>query len=117
MRSSHFAERVRATSYSADGLQWRNIDPSINVLGSRYALVIRDLHRESFELPLARTRVAVGRSAGRRGDMYVAGRVDKACLEVTAKYPLPEPFKFDADAEKIGLVATLVEPYAVFLKN
>jgi hypothetical protein len=38
MNSSHFAEQVRADSFSADGLEWEDIPASINVLGSKDAL-------------------------------------------------------------------------------
>jgi hypothetical protein len=54
--------------------------------------------------------VAVGRSKGKPGGDYVKGRVDKACLEVISSAEDPSP-------AEIGLVADLVEPYAVFLRN
>jgi hypothetical protein len=114
MQSNHFAEQKRAEQWSADGLRWADIPNSVNVLGSRYALRIKELRRESFELPLASTRVAVGPSLGRPGHLYVSGRVDKACLEVTA----------DASAGsekekivKISLVAEVEAPYAVLLRD
>lgn len=115
MTSKHFAEPVRAEHFSVDGHHWQPVPPEINVRGSRYALAIRALHKEEFVLPLAKTRVAVGNSAGRTGMQYIKGRVDKACLELTdlAAMP-PEPHE---DAVQINLVAELCDPYAVFLKN
>jgi hypothetical protein len=115
MQSSHFAERTRAVECSADGIAWDVIPPSINVLGSRFALAVGDLQRTELTLPLEHTRVAVGPSVGRRGDQYVQGRVDKACLEV-----VDEPADPTDDAVRpieIGLVARLIEPYAVFVRN
>ncbi len=115
MQSNHFAEQARAVECSANGIEWDVIPPSINVLGSRFALAIGDLQQTELALPLAYTRVAVGPSVGRRGDEYVQGRVDKACLEV-----LDEPAEPAADAVKpleIGLVARLIKPYAVFVRN
>lgn len=115
MQSNHFAEQARAVECSADGIDWDVIPPSINVLGSRFALAIGDLQRTELTLPLAHTRVAVGPSVGRRGDAYVQGRVDKACLEV-----IDEPADSAEDTGRpieIGLVARLIEPYAVFLRN
>lgn len=112
MDSRHHAEQVRASHYSVDGRMWEPIPPAINVLGSRYALKIKRLRREEFELPLTNTRVAVGRNRGRRGNLYVYGRVDKACLEID-----PEGSSTGEHTIKISLVADLCEPYAVFLKN
>src|SRR6266851_9530713 len=50
MDSHHFAPQVRADEYSTDGITWTQILPAINVVGSRYALVIKNLHREEFDL-------------------------------------------------------------------
>lgn len=115
MESHHFAEQIRAKYFSIDGQKWELVPPEINVLGSRYALAIKGLHREEFALPLARTRVAVGNSHGRPGNKYIAGRVDKACLEFTegADAPLAD----DEPQVKISLVAEVCDPFAVFLKN
>jgi len=115
MTSNHFAEPVRADEFSVDGLKWSPIPAAINVKGSRYALVIKNLRQEEFELPLDQTAVAIGRSQGRAGDIYVHGRVDKACLEV-----LPGPRLANAGgspALKINLVAELVAPFAGYVRN
>jgi len=114
MDSKHFAEQVRAQHYSTDGMNWKPIHKDINVLGSRYALVVKNLRREEFDLPLAATRVALGNSMGARGSTYVSGRVDKACLEVAS-----DPRKVDRDEPRapIRLVAELEEPYAVYVTN
>lgn len=112
MESNHFADPIRADEYSVDGLEWINVPQSINVLGSRYALVIRALRREKADLPLASTRVAIGNSQGRPGDQYVAGRVDKACLEV-----ISGSTAIESRIIHIGLVAELSPPFAVLLRN
>lgn len=114
MDSRHYAEQIRAKQFSADGVAWSDIPAGINVLGSRFALCIEDLRREAFDLPLGRTRVAVGVSRGRVGSEYVQGRADKACLEVVPASELPN----DADPRVVGvdLVARLRPPYAVFLR-
>jgi hypothetical protein len=116
MASSHFAQPIRADESSEDGMTWTAIPPSINVRGSRYALVITDLRKDSMELPLAQTRVAIGNSQGRGGDRYIAGRVDKACLEITDVLPDPLP-PDEARTVQIGLVARLIPPYAVYVRN
>ena len=115
MESNHFADPLCAAEYSVDGVTWREIPRTIEVRGSRYALVIDKLHEERFTLPLNQTRVPVGPSTGRLGSRYIKGRVDKACLEVLNA---PEMTN-DADLREIeiNLVATLQDPYAVFLRG
>lgn len=114
MNSNHFGEGV-AREYSVDGISWLEIPETIEVRGSRYALVIEDLHEEKFQLPLDQTRVPVGPSTGRLGSRYIKGRVDKACLEIMDAPELSN----EADPRLIGidLVATLKDPYAVFLRG
>lgn len=116
MESNHFAEPLCAAESSMDGLNWTPIPDAIEVRGSRYALVIKDLQMADFILPLNQTVVPVGPSSGRLGSRYVNGRVDKACLEV-----LPQPELTNEDTGKaarpINLIAEMMEPYAVFLRN
>jgi hypothetical protein len=116
MESNHFAEPLCAAEASSDALNWEPIPDAIEVRGSRYALVIRDLKPAEFRLPLNQTVVPVGPSSGRLGSRYVNGRVDKACLEF-----LPAPELSNEDQARferpIHLVAELVAPYAVFLRN
>ena len=115
MESNHFAEPLAAAEYSRDNVNWQEIPATINVLGSRFALVIEDLQQTEMTLPLDQTRVPVGPSMGRLGSKYISGRVDKACLEVLETPVLlndQEP-----KVRKINLIATLRPPYAVFLRN
>jgi hypothetical protein len=113
MESKHFAEPIRADEFSVDGLHWEKIHESINVLGSRYALAIKDLRLEEFDLPLDRTQVALGNSMGAPGGKYINGRVDKACLRIAHEDEHRGPER----TVHIGLVADIVEPYAVYLRN
>ncbi|GHP20050.1 hypothetical protein RN2511_047860 [Rhodococcus sp. NKCM2511] len=111
INSKHFADPIRAEMYSRDGTIWDKIPPSINVLGSRYALCLSSLEMVDAELDLGETQVAVGNSSGRSGDRYIQGRVDKACLTI-------DPTSFEASKiVKIGFAAKLTEPFAVFLKS
>lgn len=112
MDSKHFAEQVRAEEFSVDGINWESISPAINVLGSRYALVIKNLRQEKFGLPLGATKVAVGNSMGAAGSKYIRRRVDKACLEIMDEIPAEDPFTIPID-----LVAEVVKPYAVYVRN
>jgi hypothetical protein len=114
MVSHHFAVTARAEEMSTDGQKWTAIPDAINVIGSRYALAIAELEPVEFALPLSQTRVAAGNSRGRPGDEYIQGRVDKAVLEVVAEPPADAtPQRED---EEIGLVARLVDPFAVFVR-
>jgi hypothetical protein len=115
MVSNHSAEPLRAGEYSVDGLKWIKMPDTINVVGSRYALVIRNLRKEEHILPLHQTKVAVGKSLGRIGSRYIQGRVDKACLTVTAEAERTN--EGEPAVAKIELVAELAAPYAVFLRD
>ncbi|MBN9546996.1 MAG: hypothetical protein J0I19_16140 [Alphaproteobacteria bacterium] len=114
MVSNHFAEQVRADDYSINGMEWQSIPKGIKVLGSRYALVIKNLRKTEEILELDKTRVAVGNSMGRSGDKYVQGRVDKACLELA---PAAQDTGDQPKTVAINLVADIASPYAVFLRN
>lgn len=65
MNSRHYAEQIRAARFSVDGAEWEKIPDAINVLGSRFALVIKGLREHEDELDLSATQVAVGRNEGR----------------------------------------------------
>lgn len=114
MNSNHFGEGI-ADEFSADGITWQKIPEMIEVRGSKYALVIEDLHEQKFTLPLDQTRVPVGPSTGRLGSRYIQGRVDKACLEVMEAPELTNQGK--PRSLEIDLVAKLKDPYAVFLRG
>jgi hypothetical protein len=121
MNSKHFAHPVRADEFSIDGMKWEIIPAAINVKGSRYALVIKNLHKDDFELPLDMTQVALGNRMGSSGSSYIKGRVDKACLQVVRDSVGTQSGNGRADevaeARHIGLVAELAEPYAVYVRN
>jgi len=114
MESRHFAAPVAADEYSVDGINWEPVPRGVNVLGSRYALLIKNLRKQDFNLSLERTRVAIGNSIGAIGSKYIAGRVDKACLEVVGESGGAAPAVAPVH---IGLVAEIVHPYAVYVRN
>ncbi len=115
IESHHFAEPISAAEYSVDGIEWEKIPDKISVRGSRYALVIDNLHKVDFTLPLNQTRVPIGNSMGKNGNRYIRGRVDKACLEILDRPEIAN----DAPPRDIGisLVANLRKPYALFLRG
>ena len=113
MESSHFGEPLRADEFSVDGVTWNPVPNAVNALGSKFVLVIKSLRRQELDLALSETQVALGSSRGRPGDQYITGRVDKACLEVlrTSRQPV------SSSLTKIRLVAELIPPHAVLLRN
>jgi hypothetical protein len=107
---------LRANEFSVDGSKWEPIPATINVKGSRFALVLEDLKQEELLLPLANAQVAIGLSKGRPAGRYIQGQVDKACLEVLDS-PLPDLKPDERREISINLVAKLKSPYAVFLRD
>lgn len=114
MDSKHFAAPVRAEEFSVDGIKWEEIPEGINCTGSRYAVVIKNIQETEIDLALSETVVASGNSSGLVGSKYIKGRVDKACLMIAGHQPGQD---IEDRIVKIGLVAEVVEPYAVFVRN
>lgn len=112
MQSDNSSDPIRAVEYSEDRVVWKSVPLTIGALGSKYALVIKNLIEEEFELPLTATNVALGKSKGVSGEKYIRGRVDKACLSLADDI-------CNSSSERvaqIGLIAELCAPYAVFLR-
>jgi len=112
INSNHFAEPKAAEEYSEDGINWQVVPKGIEVLGSRYALVLDRLELEGFDIGLQDMSVAIGPSRGRIASDYIQGHVDKGCFEFDPGSP---PLKQN-DVKHISLYARLKEPYAVHLK-
>lgn len=115
MNSKHHADPVRADQYSTDGEKWHDIPQAINVLGSRFALAIKDLKATEFDLPIEKSVVGCGTKRGVKATNYIKGQADKACLVLGEDINIPP-----APNEKliqINLIAELCEPYSVFLRN
>jgi len=106
-------ELAPATEYSPDAVNWKPIPEGINVLGSRYALVLDEIHPGDLELVLDDYEVALGNSRGKSAADYLTGHIDKACLTRSAnadtKIETPK-------IRKVTFFARLLEPYAVLLK-
>ena len=109
--SRHFADGL-AREYSADGKNYQPIPAGIKVLGSRYALVLKNLDSIDFQLALSDTTVGVGRLVGSPGDRYIRGHVDKACLV----YAPGANLAAGGPPINLGLTGDLAAPYAVLLR-
>ncbi|MEH1907692.1 hypothetical protein [Nostoc sp.] len=115
MNSKHAAPPEIAKQYSDDGVNWQPIPKGIEVRGSRYALVLDQLRVEEFDVDLGELEVGVGPSRGRKADEYLLGRADKGCFFYQPRnMPVTQ---HEQVLKRIGLVAHVKAPYAVFLKN
>ncbi|HSK74447.1 MAG TPA: hypothetical protein VK892_22290 [Pyrinomonadaceae bacterium] len=102
-----------AKQYSVDGINWQDIPDGINVIGSRYALVLDEIKSTDFDINPQEFEIGAGPSAGKNAEDYMKGHIDKACLIKSNKNKENESPK----VKKIKLAAKLIAPYAVLLKG
>lgn len=102
-----------AEEYSEDGVIWKKIPDGIRVTGSRYAMVLDEILPGDFIFDAAQFEVGIGPNRGKRGDEYLQGRTDKACLVRAAD---PTVMADQDEPPKIEVYAPLKEPYAVMLR-
>ncbi len=114
MNSKHTAPPVAASQYSDDGVDWHEVPAGVEVRGSRFALVLDELKLDEFEIDLHEFEVGLGQSRGKKASEYVKGQNDKGCLVYREAHIPPPPE--ERVVKKIGLVARVKAPYAVFLK-
>lgn len=110
--SRHPPTTMVAKEYSEDGVLWKPIPKGIQVRGSRYAVVLGELHEGDLDIDLSDYQVAAGPSTGKQATQYIGGRVDKACL---TKLPNRSP-SAAPQVKKIHHFAELTAPYAVFTR-
>ena len=115
MDSNHLACRSPPMNTSADGVVWDAHSSGNHSSG--FAIRISNQGSATLGIRIAADDIRARsdrKSRGTIGAKYIAGRVDKACLEVTE---LPAPAAETRSVKKIGLVARIVDPYAVYLRN
>lgn len=115
VNSKHAAPPEVAKEYSDDGVVWQPIPKGIEVRGSRFALVLDELKIEEFEVDLGELEVGIGRNRGRKADTYLIGQADKGCFIYAPRHEQVGPT--ERVLKKIGLVARVKAPYAVFVRN
>ena len=103
---------VPATMYSEDGVNWNKIPDGIEVIGSRYALILDEIKPGDLEISVGNYEVGIGPSRGKNASEYIQGHVDKACLVSTSK----RISSVEPKIKRIEICAKLLEPYAVILK-
>lgn len=96
--------------FSIDNVNWSPIDEKINVLGSKFALCIKNLTVCNFDLSLDTYSVGIGNKCGTILSDYIRYRVDKACAVKTDSYTT------NHKTVKITLLAEVIAPFAVFTK-
>jgi hypothetical protein len=106
---------VPAIEYSQDGVTWEPIPDGIQIIGSRYALVLDEIKPGDLEISLAEFEVALGPSAGKPAELYLQGHVDKGCFIKSAQNRVVPEQK--QGVRKIGFMAQMKEPFAVLLRG
>ncbi len=101
---------TESREFSEDGLVWQPLPKGVSVRACRYALVIRNLRVLEEFVDLSQFSVGIGPNMGKPLSDYIRGRVDKACA-----YPCQCEARV-ATPVRVGLVADLVAPFAVFLR-
>ena len=114
IRSNAHPDILPATQFSRDGITWQPIPEGINVLGSRYAMILDEIRPGDLEIDFAEYVVAVGPCSGKSAPSYLQGRVDKGCFVRKSERRVHQ---VDQKAlHKVGVVARLKDPFAVLLR-
>lgn len=100
----------RAETFSIDNNTWEVFNSKVNVYGSKYALIIKNLQKCNLEIDLEDYEIAIGKSKGKKLSEYFQGRVDKACATKNIKD------KNNSKKIKIVMIAELASPYSIFVK-
>lgn len=112
INSHHPPTKMIAKEYSEDGICWKPVPRDIEVRGSRYALILGEIHDGDLDLDLSSYQVAVGPSMGKPASQYVGRRVDKACIT-----PITEGAShLEPQVKKIAYFAKIRSPFAVFTR-
>lgn len=102
-------EPHKSSYLSIDKKNWSPIDERINVLGSKFALCIKDLKVCDFDLSLSTYSVGIGNKSGTILSDYIRYRVDKACAVNNGS-------SNNYKTVQITLIAEVIAPFAVFTK-
>lgn len=103
-----------AKEYSWDAGKWEPIPEGINVLGSRYALILDEIKPTDFEIDPKEYVIGMGAKQGKVAEEYMRGHIDKACL---VKAESPPPSDIRSRRRKIKYAAKLLSPYAVLVRS
>lgn len=107
--SDYIDNNAKSELYSIDGKTYNQIPTSINVYGSKYALVFTELKKYNKYINLCDYEVGIGPSKGKKLEDYFKFRVDKACAIYNKK-------SNDEKLIYVDYIAKLKYPYSVFIK-
>ncbi|NIR29178.1 MAG: hypothetical protein GWN84_07650 [Gammaproteobacteria bacterium] len=110
--SKHPFTEAYAKEYSIDGINWQPIPEGVTVRASRFALILDEISPGDLDIDLATYTVPIGPSEGKNAADYVAGRVDKACLQKSEAGIVHK----ESRIIKAGYTARLKEPFAALLR-
>ena len=106
-------KNIIANEYSEDGIAWKSIPKGIIVRGSRYAVVLDEIHEGGLDIDLSDYCVGAGPSAGKAAGAYMRGRVDKACIQKN----MNKPADMQPQPKNIAFYAKMKPPFAVFTRK
>lgn len=108
-KSDYIDNNIKSKLYSIDGKEYKPIPSSINVYGSKYALVFTELKEYNQYINLYDYEVGIGPSKGKKLVDYFRLRVDKACA-IKSQTQNYEKLVY------VDFIAKLKYPYSVFIK-
>ena len=108
-KSNYTKNTSKSLYYSVDKNEYLEIPNSINVYGSKYALVLDELIKYDKDINLCEYEVGIGNSKGKTLSEYFRYRVDKACAVYKGKSSNKKIIHID-------YIAKLKYPYSVFVK-
>lgn len=111
--SKHPPSEIIANQYSEDGIDWKPIPEGIIVRGSRYAVVLDEIHEGNLDIDLSDYCVGAGPSTGKAAGAYMRGRVDKACIHKN----LNKSAEIQPQSKHIAFYAKMKPPFAVFTRK
>lgn len=103
-------QSIAATSseYSADGKHWAPLPKGVSVVGSRYALCLKNLSLSPCAFPIGRYLVGIGPMRGTALVEYMQYRCDKGCA---VRGPAGS-----GEIRLPAIVGVVTAPYAVFVR-
>ncbi len=100
----------RLLHFSKDTESWQTLPPEVLLVGSKFAIVGKNIKKTDFEINLSDYQSMLGTAPGKTLDDYLRWRCDKSC----AVY-IPDPKRAEKKA-KISWVCELTDDGVVYVK-
>lgn len=85
--------------YSFNKIEWDSVPKGIKILGSKYAIICKNIIVCDFFIDLANYVIPIGNSKGKILSDYMRGRVDKACGRYVENLNQSKPMKISLYGE------------------